>query len=104
MFAYVLVGNNPDSKRYVSLKKKACEKAGIPTIPVHLPQSISQSQLEKEVRKLVQNEAVSGLIVQLPLPEGLDYRRILDLITPEKDVDGLSTATQMSMLMPPLTQ
>lgn len=86
--ATVLVGENPASQVYVRMKQKACEKAGIKSFGYNLPADISQSELEKLVSDLNANPEINGILVQLPLPKGLDEERVLNSISIEKDVDG----------------
>jgi len=85
--AVVLVGDNPASKVYVGAKEKACKKVGFYSRKIVLPKNISQKELEQEVKKLNENDKIDGVLVQLPLPEGLDEKRIVNLVSPKKDVD-----------------
>lgn len=84
----VLVGDNPASQTYVASKGKACEEAGLGSITHRLPATTSQAELEALVRQLNADPAVSGILVQLPLPKGLNEQAVLDLISLSKDVDG----------------
>ena len=86
--ATVLVGENPASQVYVRMKQKACEKAGIKSFGHTLPADITQQELEGVVADLNANPEVNGILVQLPLPKGLDEERVLNTISLEKDVDG----------------
>lgn len=86
--ATVLVGEDPASQVYVRMKQRACEKAGIKSFGYNLPADISQADLEKLVAELNANPDVHGILVQLPLPKGLDEERVLNVISLEKDVDG----------------
>ena len=86
--ATVLVGENPASQAYVSSKRKACAELGIESFGHELPASISQADLETLVRELNANPAVNGILVQLPLPAGVDEEAVLSTISLEKDVDG----------------
>ncbi len=86
--ATVLVGENPASQVYVRMKQKACEKAGIKSFGYTLPANITQKELEDVVADLNANPEVNGILVQLPLPDGLDEERVLNTISLEKDVDG----------------
>ena len=88
--AVVLAGEDPASKVYVSNKIKACEFVGIRSLSFILPESVTQSELEETVVKLAKSDDVNGILVQLPLPKGLDADRVLSLIPPEKDVDGFT--------------
>ncbi|MBI3160299.1 MAG: bifunctional methylenetetrahydrofolate dehydrogenase/methenyltetrahydrofolate cyclohydrolase FolD [Chloroflexi bacterium] len=86
--AAVLVGNDPASHVYVKMKRKACEKAGIQSFYHELPADTPQAELEALVAKLNADPAVNGILVQLPLPKGLDEERVLQAIDIRKDVDG----------------
>lgn len=90
--ATVLVGDDPASHVYVANKLKACEAAGIRSIHHEVPATISQSELNELVRSLDADPDVDGILVQLPLPAGLDPDPVLAEISPRKDVDGLTTA------------
>jgi methylenetetrahydrofolate dehydrogenase (NADP+)/methenyltetrahydrofolate cyclohydrolase len=84
----VLVGEDPASQVYVRNKIKACEDTGIISKAFRPEASVSQAELEDLVGRLNADPEVDGILVQLPLPRGLDSQRILDLIDPAKDVDG----------------
>ena len=86
--AVVLIGNDPASQVYVRNKVKACEEAGIRSFRHDLPEETTQKQAEELVSALAEDENVHGILVQLPLPRGLDEKRLLSLIPPSKDVDG----------------
>ena len=86
--AVVLVGEDPASKVYVRNKKNACEFAGIISREILLPADITQEALLDTVRQLNEDPAVNGILVQLPLPKGLDADAVIREIAPEKDVDG----------------
>ncbi|ALM52478.1 bifunctional methylenetetrahydrofolate dehydrogenase/methenyltetrahydrofolate cyclohydrolase FolD [Halomonas huangheensis] len=86
--AVVLVGEDPASEVYVRNKHKACEEAGIASVKHTLPATTTQQELETMVDQLNADPAIDGILVQLPLPEHLDPRPILERILPNKDVDG----------------
>ncbi|KAJ3702061.1 hypothetical protein LUZ61_005766 [Rhynchospora tenuis] len=86
--AVVIVGTNKDSQTYVSTKRKACAEAGIRSIDLDFPESISESELVKEVHQLNANPDVHGILIQLPLPKHINEERVLGEISIEKDVDG----------------
>lgn len=88
--AVVLVGEDPASKIYVSNKMKAAEYVGIKSLSFTLPAFSSQESVETLVKSLASDKSVDGILVQLPLPKGLDADKILSLIPAEKDVDGFS--------------
>ena len=85
----VLVGDDPGSHAYVGGKHKDCAEVGIASIRVDLPVDTTQEQLEAEIARLNEDPAVTGYIVQLPLPKHLDANRVLELMDPAKDADGL---------------
>jgi len=86
--ATVLVGENPASEVYVRMKQKACAKAGIESFGYTLPATATQQEVENLVAELNADPKVNGILVQLPLPSGLDDERVLNAIDIEKDVDG----------------
>ncbi|MEJ2550955.1 MAG: bifunctional methylenetetrahydrofolate dehydrogenase/methenyltetrahydrofolate cyclohydrolase FolD [Anaerolineales bacterium] len=86
--ATVIVGEDPASQTYVRMKRKACEELGIESFGYTLPADVSQEEVEKLVTDLNANPEVHGILVQLPLPAGLDEEAILRAISIEKDVDG----------------
>lgn len=88
--AVVLVGDDAASAVYVRNKHKACEFVGIESRNIVLPGSTTQEDLEATVARLNDDKSVHGILLQLPLPKGLNADRVLQLINPEKDVDGLS--------------
>ena len=86
----VLVGQDLASQVYVRNKVKACEAVGMQSTKVELPADIPQIALNETLKKLVANEQIDGIIVQLPLPKGLNEEAVLEILTPEKDVDGFT--------------
>ena len=90
--ATVLVGDDPASHVYVANKRKSCEAAGIRSIHHELAADVGQGELVELVAALDRDPEVDGILVQLPLPEGLDQDAVLALISPGKDVDGLTPA------------
>lgn len=87
--AVVLVGDDPASAVYVRMKSRDCEEVGIETRDVHLPADTGQEELTALVEELNHDEDVHGILVQLPLPDGLEERTVTQAIRPGKDVDGL---------------
>lgn len=85
--AAVLVGEDPASQVYVRNKERACEKVGMASELFRMPEDISQQDLLALVNQLNQDDNVSGILVQLPLPKHLDASEVLDAIDPKKDVD-----------------
>ena len=88
--AVVLIGDDPASKVYVNNKAKACEYVGITSYTYRLPEETTQQQAEELVSSLVNDDKITGILVQLPLPKHLDENKILKLIPAKKDVDGFS--------------
>ncbi len=86
--AVVIVGNNPASRVYVNNKKKACEVCGIQSFEYALPEETTQEQLLELIDTLNTDEKVNGILVQLPLPQGLDEKKVIERISPLKDVDA----------------
>ena len=86
--AVILVGSDPASEIYVRNKGIACEKAGMRSETIRMPEDTTQEALEAEIARLNADAGIDGILVQLPLPKQLDERRALQAILPEKDVDG----------------
>ncbi|RFA15461.1 bifunctional 5,10-methylene-tetrahydrofolate dehydrogenase/5,10-methylene-tetrahydrofolate cyclohydrolase [Subtercola boreus] len=89
--ATVLVGDDPASEVYVASKRKSSVAAGMADLHQHLPEDATQAQVEELLRQLAANHAVSGILLQLPVPAHLDAASLIELIPFEKDVDGLTT-------------
>jgi methylenetetrahydrofolate dehydrogenase (NADP+) / methenyltetrahydrofolate cyclohydrolase len=85
----ILVGDDPGSRAYVAGKHRDCAQVGVASIRRDLPASATQAEVERAVAELNADPACTGYIVQLPLPSGLDEKRVLNLIDPAKDADGL---------------
>lgn len=96
--ATVLVGDDGPSQRYVRMKHKRAAVAGLKSRHADLSGSATQAEVESVVRGLVLDPAVHGILVQLPLPSGLDPEPVIDLIPPEKDVDGLTERSMGRLL------
>ena len=86
--AVIQVGNDPASSVYVGNKKKACEFVGIRSLSYELPEETTEAQLLDLVEELNHREDVNGILVQLPLPKQIDEEKVLNAISPLKDVDG----------------
>ena len=88
--AVVIVGNDPASKVYVRNKAKACDEVGITSTTIELPEESTKEAIISEIHALNNNDNISGILVQLPLPKHLREfeQEILDEISPKKDVDG----------------
>jgi len=90
--AVILVGSDPASQVYVGSKRKACEEVGFVSRSYDLPESTTQDELYALIDELNNDDAIDGILVQLPLPEGLDANLIIEHIHPLKDVDGFHPA------------
>ena len=84
----VLVGDNPASISYIKKKQESCQKVGLSTEVILLPETTTQAQLSTVLKKLSENPLVHGILVQLPLPEQLSVPYMLKFLNPRKDVDG----------------
>lgn len=87
--AVVLVGNDPASSVYVRNKKMMCEKVGIKSIDINLDERISEEELLDIIINLNKDKTTNGILVQFPLPSHIDKQKIINTISPDKDVDGL---------------
>lgn len=87
--ATILVGDDPGSRSYVAGKHRDCREIGMSSLRVDLPATASQEDIEAAVLRLNDDRACTGFIVQLPLPQHIDTHRVLELIDPAKDADGL---------------
>jgi len=97
--AVVLVGNNPASKVYVGNKVKACEYVGFNSIECLMDENSTEEQVKEKVLELAFNPEIDGILVQLPLPNGIDKNTILNLIPAEKDVDGFLAENVGSLML-----
>ena len=86
--AVVLVGSNPASQIYVASKRKACEEVGFVSRSYDLPETTSEAELLELIDTLNADNTIDGILVQLPLPAGIDNVKVLERIHPDKDVDG----------------
>lgn len=86
--AVVIVGDDPASHSYVNMKHKACNKIGVHSELHKMPESSSQEEVLEKVKELNEDENINGILVQVPLPKGIDENLINANIKPEKDVDG----------------
>jgi methylenetetrahydrofolate dehydrogenase (NADP+)/methenyltetrahydrofolate cyclohydrolase len=84
----LLVGNDPASRSYVTGKQRACEKAGIYSSEVHLPEDASRTQILDVVKAFNGDERIHGILVQLPLPDASMEQDVLETVLPDKDADG----------------
>ncbi|ARN71362.1 methylenetetrahydrofolate dehydrogenase [Nonlabens tegetincola] len=86
--AAIIVGNDGASLTYVGSKVRACERVGFESTLIKMPNTTSETELLKEIKKLNQNPEIDGFIVQLPLPKQIDTQKVLMAVDPDKDVDG----------------
>ena len=86
--AVVLVGDNPASHTYVKMKEKACEETGIYSIVHKMPNDISEEKILETIKMMNENPNIDGILIQLPLPPHIDTPKVLQTVSPNKDVDG----------------
>lgn len=89
--AVILAGDNPSSKIYVNNKKKCAEALGINSMVINYPTNVTEDELIAKIKELNNDEKITAILVQLPLPKHIDKTRVIDTILPQKDVDGLTT-------------
>src|SRR5436190_4128308 len=97
--AVVLVGADAASSAYVNMKAKTCEQLGINSRKLTIPSAITTEQLLTEIRKLNEDDAIDGILVQLPLPKHVNKHAVLEGVDPKKDVDGFHSANLGSLLL-----
>ena len=97
--AVVLVGDDAASSAYVNMKAKTCEQLGIYSRKLTIPSSVTTEQLLAEVQKLNRDDAIDGILVQLPLPKHVNKHVILEGVDPRKDVDGFHSANVGSLVL-----
>ncbi len=90
----ILVGDNPASQSYVGMKERFAKSCGLENFDIRLPKEASAAEVENAIRSFNSNDAVDGILLQLPLPKHLNSDRMIDLILPEKDADGLHPTNQ----------
>lgn len=88
--AVIIVGDNPASRIYVNNKKKACEVCSFTSYEYALPEDAPEEELLSLIEKLNSDDNIDGILCQLPLPSHMDENKVIDAISPEKDVDGFS--------------
>lgn len=97
--AFILVGENPASQSYVKSKGKACEEIGFHSVTERVPSTISEKDLLAMVDRFNNDDAIHGLLVQLPLPKHIDEQKIIEAISPAKDVDGFHPVNVGKMMI-----
>jgi len=97
--ATILVGENPASKIYVNLKHKSCEEVGINSVLKKFPENTKEEDVVKCIKELNEDKNIHGILVQLPLPKHINEKRIMNLIKPEKDVDGFHPVNMGNLMI-----
>lgn len=97
--AVVLVGDDAASSSYVSMKARTCEKLGIASRKLTLPASIQTAELVEQIRRLNEDDAIDGILIQLPLPKHVRKHAVLEAVDPRKDVDGFHSANLGALLL-----
>ncbi len=97
--AFILVGENPASQSYVKSKGKACEEIGFYSVTERVPATISEKDLLTMVERLNKDKKIHGILVQLPLPKHIDEQKVIEAISPAKDVDGFHPMSVGKMMI-----
>jgi methylenetetrahydrofolate dehydrogenase (NADP+)/methenyltetrahydrofolate cyclohydrolase len=97
--AVILVGENPASQVYVSSKVKACGEVGFHSVLERYPANLSEADLLKRIDALNNDPTINGILVQLPLPDHIDSKKVLEAIAPEKDVDGFHISNAGALMV-----
>lgn len=97
--AVIQVGNDPASSVYVGNKKKACEYIGIGSVSYELPEETTEQELLDLIAKLNNDKKINGILCQLPLPKHIDEDKVINSISPEKDVDGFHPQSVGSLVI-----
>lgn len=97
--AVILVGDNPASVSYVTAKEKACRDAGMISREIRMPADAAEDAVIDAVKSFNADPTIHGILVQLPLPKGISEKRVIDAISPEKDVDGFTPVNVGKMLI-----
>ncbi len=97
--AFILVGDNPASQSYVKSKGKACEELGFYSVTQKVPESISEAEVLSMIRTFNGDVKIHGILVQLPLPKHINEQKIIEAISPDKDVDGFHPISAGRMMI-----
>ena len=97
ILAVIQIGHNSASDIYVNNKKKACEYVGISFLHISYEEDVSEEKIIKKIKSLNKDDTINGIMLQLPIPEKFNEERILNTISPEKDVDGLGHVAQSKL-------
>ena len=95
----ILVGDDQASQTYVRNKEKACEKVGIKTNTIRIPDGTSEADIIETIKNLNEDDSVQNILLQLPLPKGYDEHKIVNSIAPHKDVDAITDINQTSLFL-----
>lgn len=95
----IRVGNDFASGKYVANKIKKCEEVGVESEIIHLPEDVSQSEVAYNIKMMNEHSKVTAILLQLPLPKHLDENYLTELISPEKDVDGFTSANMGKLIL-----
>ena len=95
----ILVGEDKASQTYVRNKEKACERVGIKTSTIRIPDGTSESLIIEKIHRLNEDDSVQNILLQLPLPKGYDEHKIVNSIAPHKDVDALTDVNQTTLFL-----
>ncbi len=95
----ILIGENPSSKIYLNIKSRECEKLKIRSEIKKFPADVKENEVVEEIKRLNEDDNVDGILVQLPIPSHLDPLKIIELISPEKDVDGFHPVNLGNLLL-----
>lgn len=97
--AFILVGENPASQAYVKSKGKSCEEIGFYSVTERVPESTTEAELLAMIDRFNRDERIHGILVQLPLPKHINEQRVIEAISPAKDVDGFHPANVGKMMI-----
>lgn len=97
--AFIHIGDNPASQSYIRMKKRRCQEVGIISLDIELASHVSEDRVILEIKRLNQDPAIDGILVQLPLPEHMNPFLIMQAIDPEKDVDGFTPINMGKLLL-----
>src|SRR6185436_5614110 len=95
----ILVGEDAASSAYVNMKARTCEKLGIYSRKLSLPAAIQTNELIDQVKRLNEDDAIDGILIQLPLPKHVNKHAVLESVDPKKDVDGFHSSNLGSLLL-----
>ncbi len=96
--AVILVGENPASQVYVRNKVKACQDSGLHSLLEKYPEDLTEKSLLERIESLNQDPSIHGILVQLPLPKHIDAQKVIEAISPNKDVDGFHIASAGALM------